>query len=109
MPYKVDKWSTGQFFCNSSNKSSYTFTVVRSPNIGNRYRYGMFMIGDENTPPSLFSIFIDTTSTVTIAKMTGTTTATFTATISWDTTETGTLSITASTTIYGGIRGIWFD
>lgn len=97
-----------RLLANINDRDSYTFTFPKRDATTTRYRFGLIMAGVSAAGTSLFAIFADTNNDVTINKIAGTTSRTFTGAISYSGDDC-TLTLTPNDTQYGGIRVIWFD
>ena len=104
----ADQLAACQFLVDIADKAAYTFTFPTPHTSTNRYRFGLIMAGVSAAGTSLFAIFADTNNNVTINKIAGTTSRTFSGTISYSG-DNCTLTIRPNDTQYGGIRVIWFD
>ena len=82
-----------------ANKTTFTIPAINRNSV--RYWFGLMYLSTTPTGISVYGIFIDTDGTVTVTKLMGISSRTFTGTYS-----NGNITLTANETVYGGIRVI---
>ena len=104
--------SLSQFLTDRADKSTFTFRIYDNDVSRNRYRYGIMFEGTTGLPMRMYTLFADTTNTITVINMGDSSVAPpWTVTLTWDSGSTGygTLTFTRTSIAYGGIRVIWFN
>ena len=105
--------SLSQFLTNRADQSTFTFRIYDNDVSRNRYRYGIMFEGTTGLPMRMYTLFADTTNTITVINIGDpSSTPPWTVTLTWDSGQTGygTLTFTRTSSVaYGGIRVIWFN
>lgn len=89
---------------NTGNVTTYSFSGLRHLTGATYYRYGLLYAAPSASGYYLGMVFVNTTNSASVTTIATNTSYTFTASVSGDT-----LTITASTTLWAGLRLLWFN
>lgn len=89
---------------NTGNTTTFSFSGLRHLTGAAYYRYGLLYAAPSATGYYLGMVFVHTNNSASVTTIATNTSYTFTASVSGDT-----LTITASTTLWAGLRLLWFN
>lgn len=89
---------------NTNNATTFQFSGLRNLTGATYYRYGLLYAAPSASSYYLGMVFVHTNNSASVTTIATNTNYTFTASVSGDT-----LTITASTTLWAGLRLLWFN